>query len=467
MGIDVLLAGLAGVGDLFAAPAAAAGVDALGIAGDVAATDAAAAGVAGIADVASLTPEALAGLTSAVPAAGIADVASLTPEAIAGLTTIPAATSDLAALEAPALDIPAGVETAALGNLGTPNTSAFDALNYAATPAQSAVQSQVAGVPGMGQAASVASPEAASATVQSPGLELTQGNPQLQAALSGTPTDTAPPAEGLSGPTTTQTAMSGQTIPFQDAPFSAQNTASAVTPDVASALNSAPAAAAPTSAAAPAAASPSVSSQIGNVLNSPITKAGELALPLGFLGYNMLKGPAPIPPQAQAAETNAINQLGPLQGQASQNVPLFNQTAATDLNLANNFQISPAQAASIDTYKQNSMNQLYQQLANEGNTDPTKTSQWLQGLNQINQQALTMQVQMVNQLISTAFQSASAANAGVSTSTNVTAQLDSTFMQAAQLQVQNDTAFQQATGQALQAFAMMAALQNYRGTATA
>jgi len=147
-----------------------------------------------------------------------------------------------------------------------------------------------------------------------------------------------------------------------------------------------------------------------------------------------------------------------LQGKAQQNVDLYNTTAATDLNLANNFQISPAQAASIDQWKQGQMNQLYQQIANQGNTNPTSSSEFLQGKNQIDQQALAMQVQMVNQLISTAFQASTAANAGVSTATNVTSSIDNLLMQTAQLQVQQDTSFNQAVGSAMQAFGLVAGL---------
>ena len=194
---------------------------------------------------------------------------------------------------------------------------------------------------------------------------------------------------------------------------------------------------------------------LGKLASNPLL---QLAVPGGMLAYDLMKGPAPIPSAATAATQNAISQLGPLQGKAQQNVDLYNTTAATDLNLANNFQISPAQAASIDQWKQGQMNQLYQQIANQGNTNPTSSSEFLQGKNQIDQQALAMQVQMVNQLISTAFQASTAANAGVSTATNVTSSIDNLLMQTAQLQVQQDTSFNQAVGSAMQAFGLVAGL---------
>lgn len=218
-----------------------------------------------------------------------------------------------------------------------------------------------------------------------------------------------------------------------------------------------------------AAAPPGVFDQIGNavgglgsVTSSPAFKLAELGVPAAFLGYNLLKGPPGIPPQAQEAVQQAQATDPNLINQATQNVPLYNQTAANDLNLANNFQISPAQAASLNIFKQDAYNQLLQQIANEGITNPMSSSQWVQGKNQIDQQVLAQQVQMINQLISTAFQASQAANAGVSTAGNINAQFNSTLMQAAQLQVQQDQAFQQAVGSALTSFGLLAGLSSMK-----
>jgi hypothetical protein len=87
----------------------------------------------------------------------------------------------------------------------------------------------------------------------------------------------------------------------------------------------------------------------------------------------------------------------------------------------------------------------------------------VEGVNQINQQALTAQVQMVNQLISTAFQASGAATSAIGASSAVTSALDNTLMQAAQLQVQQDQAFQQASSSALQSFGLLAALSGKFG----
>ncbi len=209
-------------------------------------------------------------------------------------------------------------------------------------------------------------------------------------------------------------------------------------------------AAAATEAAAPAG---DMLSGIGDKAGSLLgNKAVQMGLPLGVLGYDLLKGPPPLP-------SNAISAINGAQ-QGGQNIPLFNQTAATDLNLANNFQISPAQAASINTWKQNQYNALYQQIANQGNANPESTSEWVQGKNQIDQQALSQQTQMVSQLITTAFQAAGAAN-------SATSQMDNTLMQAAQLQIQQDNAFQQSVSSALQSFGLIAALSGKFGNSGA
>jgi hypothetical protein len=168
-----------------------------------------------------------------------------------------------------------------------------------------------------------------------------------------------------------------------------------------------------------------------------------LALPLGLIGYNALKGPPPLPSQAQAATNNAV-------AGGNTNVPLLNKTAATDLALANNNQISPSQAAQIDIFKKDQYNQLYQQIANEGNQDPTATSQWVQGKAQIDEQALAQQQAMIDNLVKTAFGAQGAATAATSAT-------DATLMQAAQIQVQQDSDFQRSIASALQSFGMIAA----------
>jgi hypothetical protein len=209
--------------------------------------------------------------------------------------------------------------------------------------------------------------------------------------------------------------------------------------------------------AAPAASS-SLTSQLGGVLNSPWTKAAELALPLGFLGSTLYKGAPGIPQQAQQAVNNAQAQAAQLSPQATQNVPLFNQTAATDLTNATNNQISPAQAATLAKYVQDQTNQRYQFYASHGVTDPNSDSRFLGDVAQIKQDALAQQTAMITQLINTAFQSATAANAGLGTAANINSGANNALLQAAQLQAQGDQQYNQAVGDALKSFGLLAAV---------
>jgi hypothetical protein len=295
--------------------------------------------------------------------------------------------------------------------------------------------------------------------VSSPISDLATGPENLNAAL-GT-TEATAPAEATSAETALGGSPMSEVAASANAPAIGQLGAEGgLSTDAQVALaqaGGASAAAAPSAVDSAISGLGSVGSKVGSIASNPLA---QLAIPGALLGYNLLKGPAPIPPQANQAIGNAQANLQQLQGEATKNLPLYQQTAATDLNLANSFQISPAQAASIDVWKQNQYNALRQQIANQnpGSPNVETSSEWVQGKNQIDQQALAQQTQMVNQLISTAFQAATAANAAVSTSANVSAQFDSLLMQAAQLQVQQDTNFQNAVGSALQAFGLIAGL---------
>ena len=402
-----------------------------------------------------------------------ADVAGGAPLDILAATGAPAATdaAGAAATGGIGADIASALEAGGIGgDLGTPVGAVNGGLFAPTTASTEAVDTLAAGAGAPAQAAAASSAPAAAAGAPLTPSEALAGNPNITAlaaggpdlsqaegiqaingALSGPPS-TAYAAENAAATGATDAAMGGSPVPFsQPADLGAQFAAEGSFPG-----STAVGAAAPT---APTAADPGILGKAASFASNPLV---QMALPAGLLGYNLLKGPAPIPPQANEAVANAKANLAPLQGAATQNVPLYNQTAATDLNLAQNFQISPAQAASIATWKQDQLNALYQQIANQGNANPTQTSEYIQGKNQIDQQALAQQVQMVNQLVSTAMASASAANAAVSTSANVSAAFDSTLMQAAQLQIQQDTNFQNAVGSALQAFGLVAGLNANR-----
>jgi hypothetical protein len=228
------------------------------------------------------------------------------------------------------------------------------------------------------------------------------------------------------------TAADAPTIPF--------STAGGTTPPVApTAVGYAPgspeAAIAGSTGAAPSGitAAPGgggITGALSNVLSSPWTKAAELALPLGMIGYNVLKGPAPLPPAEQQALANA-NVVG---GFGTQ-----------QLQLAQANQITPAQAAQIDIFTQNAKNQLYQKIVNEGQ-DPRTSSEYTLGLQAIDQQALAMRQQFINAMITNGISAVGAA--------------DTALQSAAQMTVANDNAFNNALQSSVQAFALMSVLSS-------
>ena len=180
--------------------------------------------------------------------------------------------------------------------------------------------------------------------------------------------------------------------------------------------------------AAPAGGGGGISGAIGSVLSSPVTQALELAAPLGFLGYNLLKGPAPLPPAMQQALNNSV---------PAQNL------ANTFLQNAANNTLTPGQAAQIEVFKQNAKNALYQSIANRGENPNTSTDYAL-GLQQIDLQAQALTQTFINAMVSN----------GLAALGNV----DSTLQSAANMQVANDNAFNQAIGSSLSAFALTGAL---------
>jgi hypothetical protein len=384
--------------------------------------------------------------------------------------------------------------TPAIGAVGAaPGTTAGLAAPAEAAASSIAAPSQVlAGDPAISAALDTAAPDLTAVDTAAPAAETTQqfasaANPVVSdaSAAGGAVQTPNVPAEVSSqyfapGSATPSTPLAAGAAPADTTLASAVPNAAgsevaassdvpALAGDVGAGSQFAPSSSAIVDAAqaggASAAAQPGLLSQLGSGLGGlgkiAANPFAQLAVPAGFLAYNALKGPAPIPPQAQQALQNAQANLGPLQGQATQNVPLFQKTAADDLNLANNFQVSPSQAAQLEIYRQNAKNALLQQIANQnpgGQTDPKSSSQYIQGAQQIDQQVLAQQTQMINQLITTAFNASSAANASLSTSANITSQYDNLFMQAAALQTQQDQAFQQALGSALQSFGLIAGL---------
>jgi hypothetical protein len=162
---------------------------------------------------------------------------------------------------------------------------------------------------------------------------------------------------------------------------------------------------------------------------------------LGMLGATMARGPAPIPSaaQQQVAETGP----GSLVYQVSQQ---YLSEAATG-------KLQPGETAQIEQYRQNANNQLYQQLANEGVTDPRQDSRFVQGQQAIEQNAQIMYQGFIN--------------AAVTNGINALGPTTTALTNAAQLQMEQDQAYRAALASATQAFGVSAALSTIGGSRTA
>jgi hypothetical protein len=138
-----------------------------------------------------------------------------------------------------------------------------------------------------------------------------------------------------------------------------------------------------------------------------------------FTGYEALSGPAALPSSAKA-----------LQAQGN----TLNSASATDLATAQAGTLTAPQQANISQYTQNATNILYQQLASEGVTNPQGDSRFIQGQQQIQQQALAMTQQYIQQSFTNAMSEAGQAANDLGAATTA--------------QTANDTAFTTALGQA-------------------
>jgi hypothetical protein len=252
------------------------------------------------------------------------------------------------------------------------------------------------------------------------------GGPQIGENFTDlTPAGTAAgPSQPLSMALASETPSLPASTPSLDT-LAATGPAGQLTPTNISAVAGAPGAA-PAAAAAPGGGG--ISGTLSSILSSPITKTAEIAAPLGMLGYTLASGPAGLPP----AMEQALSNLGPVQN-----------LARTDLRNAAANKITPAQTAQIATYKQNATNQLYQFYASQGR-NPLQDTDYIQGVEQINQNAIAMQQQFIDAMVTEGIQ----AQGAVSSELNA----------AANLQVANDNAFNQSISSALQSFGLVAAL---------
>lgn len=150
-----------------------------------------------------------------------------------------------------------------------------------------------------------------------------------------------------------------------------------------------------TSNAAPAAvagATPSAPSGVGNLLSKGedfLTNSKNLPslLGAGFTAVEALQGPEPLAPAAKSLQN---------QGNA------LNATGQQDLANAEAGIVTAPQQAEISEYVQNAQNQLYQQLASAGVTNPQGDSRYIQGMQQIQQQAQAMAAAYIQQTFTNA-----------------------------------------------------------------
>jgi hypothetical protein len=182
---------------------------------------------------------------------------------------------------------------------------------------------------------------------------------------------------------------------------------------------------------------PAASAAPSGILGTGITAGQALSgigpfASLGMLGYNLMRGPQPLP----AAEQQALQNVSP-------GSPVY-QTAQRYMTEASTGQLQPGEIAQIQQYQQNATNQLFQQLANEGVTNPQGDSRFVQGQQAIYQNSQIMYQQFINAAVTNGLAAQGA--------------VDQTLQSAAQMQVQNDQAFQQSLVGATQAFALTSVL---------
>lgn len=167
--------------------------------------------------------------------------------------------------------------------------------------------------------------------------------------------------------------------------------------------------------AAPSAAG---ASSGGGLLNTIENTAVKSALPLAGLAYSAVKGPASLPSQAKSLDAGGAV-TAPL-------LALENQGA----NEALTGQLTPSQEASVTQMVQQAHNQLLQQLASAGVTNPTQDSRYIAGMQQIQEQAMALQQSYIQQAIQNATGAAGVAGSNIASVANEQVQLDTDYQNA-------------------------------------
>lgn len=142
------------------------------------------------------------------------------------------------------------------------------------------------------------------------------------------------------------------------------------------------------------------------------------ALPAASLAYSAIKGPAELPADARNLESGGAA-TAPL-------LALENQGANEGLT----GQLTPSQQASVTQMVQNAQNQLIQQLAQQGVTNPTQDSRYIAGMQQIQQQAMAQQQAYIQQAIQNATSAGGAASGNIASVANEQVQLDTDYQNA-------------------------------------
>lgn len=155
----------------------------------------------------------------------------------------------------------------------------------------------------------------------------------------------------------------------------------------------------------------------------------KYALPLGELGKTLIDGPQKLPSNAQPLEAGG-SVTGPLQDLEKQSLNAYNSQTLT-----------PGQQAQIDQYTQNAQNALYQQLAGSGVTNPNQDSRFIQGMQQIQQQAEAMKQQLLQ--------------TDLSAGTGAAGQASQNLFGTAELQNKQDEDYQNSIAAAIAAFGQM------------
>lgn len=146
--------------------------------------------------------------------------------------------------------------------------------------------------------------------------------------------------------------------------------------------------------------------------------AGKAVIPAAGLAFEAAQGPQKLPSQASALEAG---------GAAT--APLL-ALETSGANEAASGQLTATQQANIEQFVQNQQNQLLQRLSSQGISNPTQSSQYQQGMADIQQQALAQQQAYITQAISEATTAGGAASGNIASVANEQVQLDTDYQNA-------------------------------------